>query len=197
MVEAFIDESMSAPSSDEYFLAVVAVVTNDRRKLVSAIRKARRVPKLKVKSELKASLTPPQVIKKLLTALASDPQVSVIGAVWESKRCEVADYEKLYQQVVARCALMCVRKSKIINLIIDKRYTNKKRQQELELEIRQGIAVIRGNIVRIFQEDSQRVKELTAADFVAWAFLQHYCHGNHEFYNIIRARVAHLDKLSQ
>ncbi len=197
-MDAFIDESwFSAKGSDDYFLAVVSVMTTDRRKIELAVRRLKRIPKLKTRSELKASISPPKIVSKFLHALAQDPNVTIVATIWRGKKSDVEDNEELYQRLVARCALQTVKRSKRIDLHIDKRYTRQNRQQELEGAIRESIADVSGNIVQVFQEDSQAVEELAAPDFVAWAFTQRYCHANSDFYNIIRAKVKHFDDLNK
>lgn len=195
-VVAFVDESFSAPTSDSYFVAVVAVFTNDRRSLELTIRRIRK-KRVQARSEFKAAKTPHKIIREFLVALASEPNLSITAAIWESKRTEVGDFEALYRQLVSRVALMVVKKHKRVDLVLDKRYSHKQSRDELELEIRRNFAFVRGNVVRILQEDSQRVTELAAADFIAWAFMQHYCKGISEYYNLIRSKVVHLDNLSQ
>jgi hypothetical protein len=197
-VDAFIDESwFSQKSSDDYFLVVVSVMTTDRRKIELAVRRLKRIPRLKSRSELKASASSAKVATKFLRMLASDPSVVIVAVIWQGKKIDVEDYEGLYQQLVARRALQTVKRSKRMDLHIDKRYTHKGRQQELEEKIREAIAEAPANIVRIFQEDLQSVKELAAPDFVAWAFTQRYCYANAEFYKIIRSKIKHFDDLSK
>ena len=197
-MDAFIDESwFSAKGSDDYFLAVVSVMTTERRKIELAVRRLKRIPKLKSRSELKASVSPPKIVSKFLHSLAQDPNITIVVAIWQGKKSDVGNNEGLYQRLVARCALQTVRRSKRVDLHIDKRYTRQNRQQELEGAIRESIAEVSGNIVQIFQEDSQAVEELAAPDFVAWAFTQRYCRANFEFYNIIRAKVKHFDNLTK
>ncbi len=161
------------------------------------MRKFRHIPRLKVKSELKASSSPPVIVKGFLRELAFEPDISIVAVVWSGNRKNIVDYEALYQHLVAQCAFHTVKLHKRIDLFVDKRYTNKKQQQELEKEIREAIASIPGNVVRVFQEESHVVKELTAPDFVAWAYMQRFCRSNAEYYRIIRARVVHFADLSE
>ncbi len=173
MVDAFIDESwLSGSASDDYFLAVVSVTTSDRRRLDLTVRKIRKIPRLKARSELKASVTPPGVIKRLLQPLADDANVSIVAAIWRGKRSAAKNHERLHQKVIGRCSLQTVGRHRRIDLCVDKRYTGRKRQEELGGAIREAIAVIPENVVRVFQQESHKVKELTAPDFVARAFMQ-------------------------
>ncbi len=196
IVTVFVDESFSAATSDDYFVVVIGVITQDRRRLELMTRRIRK-QRVKASSEFKASVTPPKLVKRFLKELAEDSNISIVAAIWESKRDAVGDFEELYRQLVARCVLRAIKKFPRAKVHIDKRYSHKRGQQALDLEIRRALALVRGNVVQIFQEDSRRVQELAAADFVAWAFMQHYCHANAEFYNLIRARVIHMDNLSQ
>lgn len=197
MADAFIDESwLTSTATGDYFLAVVAVITSRRRRLELLVRRAKRTPKLKAKSEIKASVTPPSLVKKMLRALAGDPELSIVAAIWRGKQKDVIKPEQLYQSVVGRCALHAVRRNPRIDLWLDKRYTDDFQKRELEGAVREAIAVVPGNIVRVFQEESHVVKELAAPDFVAWAFMQYYGRGNDEFYRLVRSRVAHFEDLS-
>ncbi len=195
MLCAFIDESLSLSPEGDYFVAVAAVITDERRRLELMVRRLKRLPKLKAHSELKASVTPPQMIMKFLSSLANNSALEIVASVWHGHRSLVGSYEALYQEVVGRCALPVVRRHPRIDLIIDKRYTHIDQQRELEEAIRESIAVVPHNIVRVFQEDSRVVPELTAPDFVAWAVMQRYARGEYQFYNLIRSKVVHFDEL--
>lgn len=185
------------PARDEQVLAVVSVITTHRRGLLLTTRRLKKMPKLKPKSELKASASSLDMIKKFLHALADDPHVSIVVTIWRGKRQAIQDHEQLYRKLVGRCALQTAKRSKRIDLFIDKRYTHKPQQQELEGAIREALAAVAGNVVRVFQEDSSVVKELAAPDFVAWAVSQRYGRNNREYYNIIRSKIVHFNDLSR
>jgi hypothetical protein len=197
MTYAFIDESwLAPPASDSYLLVVAAVMTTDRRRLELISRRLKRVSNLGARSELKASASSPRLASKFLLAIAG-ADISIVAAMWRGARDEICNYETLYQRVVARCALSVVRIQPRIDLVLDKRYTNLQQQRDLEGAIRESIAVVPRNIVRIYQQESHVVKELAAPDFVAWALMEHYGRGNGAFYNLIRARIMHFDDLSR
>lgn len=197
MVDAFFDESIQR-NGDELFLVVAAVVTTDRRHTELAVKRLKRKPKLKLKahSELKASASSREAVKGLLQALAQDPSVVIYAGIWQGKHDAMPDFESVYQTLIARVALQIVRHNVRADLHIDKRYNNRKRQQQLEQRIREQLVRVPKNVVRVFQEDSQVVKELTSADFVAWAYMQRYCYTTDEFYNLFKARVAIFEDLS-
>lgn len=197
MADSFIDESwLWDEVTDDYLLIVASVTTTRRREMQLAIRRLKRIPHLKAKSEIKATVTTPDVVKKFLQVLAVDPSVTITAAMWRGKRADIDDHETLYRRVMARCAWQVVKRNPRSDLYVDKRYTRRQRQNELESAIRESISVIPQNIVRVFQADSRVVKELAAPDFVAWAFLQHYGRNNDEFYRLIRGKVSHFDDLS-
>lgn len=197
MADAFIDESwLWDKTVDDYLLIVASVTTTRRRELQLAVRRLKRIPHLKATSEIKATLTTPDVVKKFLQVLAGDPSITITAAMWRGKRSDIDDYEALYQRVVARCAWQVVKQNPRSDLYVDKRYTRRQQQNELESTIRESISVIPQNIVRVFQADSRVVKELAAPDFVAWAFLQHYGRNNDEFYRLLRGKISHFDDLS-
>ena len=128
-------------------------MTTDRRKIELAVRSIKRIPKLKTRSELKASASSAQVAAKFLRLLADDPNVAIVAAIWRGEKQSVRDHEALYQHLVARCALQTVKRSKRIDLHLDKRYTRQNLQRELEEKIREALVPVTGNIVRIAQED--------------------------------------------
>ncbi len=198
MTDAFVDESwLSATPREDYLLAVVSVITSQRRRLQLITRRIKKhAGRLKAQSELKASASSPQIARRFLHALAAEPDVEITAAIWRGKRGEIEDYEALYQRVMARCVWQVVKRHPRCDVFIDKRYTNPNQQHDLEGGIREAIAGVRGNIVRVFQETSHAVQELAAPDFVAWAFVQRYGFGHEEFYRLIRSKVAHFDDLS-
>src|SRR3990172_369942 len=105
-MDAFIDESwLTEKSSDDYFLAVVSVLTTDRRRLELTIRRIRQVPQLRIRSELKAWSSPPEITKRVLHALADDPNILITAAIWKGKKGKVKNHEQLYQELVGRVAL--------------------------------------------------------------------------------------------
>ena len=195
MLCAFIDESLSLSSEDDYFIAVAAVITDDRRRLELLARRLKRAPKLKAHSELKASASSSITATRFLQRMSKMDEISITASIWQGKRRSIEDYEILYQSVVARCALGAVRRYPKIDLIIDKRYTNPEQQRALEGSIREAIASVPHNIVRVFQEESHVAKGLAAPDFVAWALMEHYARGEGYFYNLIRSKIVHFDDL--
>jgi hypothetical protein len=196
MVDAFIDESFIT-SGDEFFVVVASIVTTDRRGIERSMKRIKRIPKLKAHSEIKAAASSGMVAERVLITLALDPDLLIYVTMWSGKKRRVQDFEQLYQDVVARCCSQIVKRFKRIDIHLDKRYTDPDRQRRLEGKIREAIAVVPENIVRIFQEDSQKVKELAAPDFIAWAYTQRYGRGHGEYYHLIKAKVTHFENLSQ
>ncbi|MEK7250135.1 MAG: hypothetical protein AAB209_06890, partial [Bacteroidota bacterium] len=67
MADAFIDESWWWDEiTDDYLLIVASVATTRRREIQLAIHRLKRIPHLKAKSEIKATVTSPDVVKKFL-----------------------------------------------------------------------------------------------------------------------------------
>lgn len=196
MTDAFVDESFLS-YDDKLFVVVVSVASSNRRAIARNVQRLKRIPKLKAKAELKATLSPPRIIRKLLECLARETDIAIFVAMWQGEKKKAGDYEELYRRLAARCILQTVKRSQRVDVYVDKRYTDRKSQGKLEQTIRESIAIVPKNVVRIFQEDSRVVKELTAPDFMAWAISQRYGRANSEFYNLFRSRIVHLDDLSE
>ncbi|MEW5717495.1 MAG: DUF3800 domain-containing protein, partial [Chloroflexota bacterium] len=72
----------------------------------------------------------------------------------------------------------------------DKRYTHQYLRQKLEWHIRESITDVPNQTVVIRQEDSRAVKQLQAADFVAWAAGQKYVYENDAYCQIVQSKIV-------
>ena len=90
---------------------------------------------------------------------------------------------------MARLVRHCVERHPQVNVYLDRRYTNRAQQSQLEQTIREAIAHVPGQVVLIKQLDSWAVPGLQAVDFVVWAFEQKYASGNDWAAQIIAEQV--------
>jgi hypothetical protein len=170
---AFVDES-GDPSlnSGSRYLIVAAIMVSRPRPLALHIRRARRALRTKLRgAEFKARHAQPKEIERLLTALAEE-DISIVVIAVETSASRRLEGEKLYQETVARLVKRCVYLSPRLRVVLDKRYTNRKQQNDLETTIREAITDVPNQLVVIEPMDSTASPELQAVDFVAWAFGQ-------------------------
>lgn len=196
-VMGFLDESgdpAQTPFSSSY-LVVALLATIDARAIALLVRRARHAVGGRMPSgELKASHSSGKVIERFLGALADENIALYVAAVDKSTRRSI-EGEELYGQIVATVVRRCVERTRRLDLIIDKRYTNHAQQLALETTIREAIAEIPGHIVLIDQGDSAARPELQAVDFVAWAFGQKYERDNDRYARMLTKRVIVEDLL--
>lgn len=188
---AFVDESGDpSPNSGSRYLVVVAVMVSQPRSLALHIRRARRALRTKLRgAEFKARHAQPKEIERLLTALAKD-DISIVVIAVEKNTYHEFEGEMLYQETVARLVKQCVKISPRLRVVLDKRYTNRKQQNDLETTIREAIINIPDQLVVIESLDSTASPELQAVDFLAWAFGQKYERGNERFAKLLSPRVV-------
>ena len=84
-----------------------------------------------------------------------------------------------------------------IEITLDRRYTNERLRNLLEIAIRERLSDLPHQVVLIRQENSLHIKELQAVDFIAWAFYQKYERGNHQFYDCIASRIVEEEVLKK
>jgi hypothetical protein len=153
------------------------------------VRRARRALGAMLPSgELKASHATGKVIERFLGALADQNIALYVAAVDKSTRRTI-EGEALYRQAVAAVVRRCVQRSRRLDLIVDKRYTNPGQQLALETTIREVIADIPGHVVLIEQGDSAARPEVQAVDFVAWPFGQKYERGDNHYAGFLATKV--------
>jgi len=99
----------------------------------------------------------------------------------------------LYLTTASRLFRRCVERHPRLEIHFDKRYTSKFQSRMFERYLREEISDLSGTIVTVEQDDSVALKELQAADFVAWAAGQR-TRGNDTFWQIIAHRVV-LDEV--
>lgn len=188
----FLDESGGVdPFSGSHFLVVAVLTTRTPRPIKLHLKRARKGLRRKARpDEMKASTLHPDVIKRLLAAVAEEDLAIV--AVIVDKRVILRppeDPEDIYREAVTRAVAHCVTRWPRCELFLDKRYTKAALRHQLEVVIREGIADLPQQVVLIQQEDSRNRKELQVADHIAWAFYQKYELADDSFYEVLKDKV--------
>ena len=189
---AFIDEFGGISiSPDEPVLVIAAVITATPRNLDLIIKRAyRTLGAGRALGELKASSSDDKVIRRVLQAVVTqDVAIIVVLVDKRGMRKPPKEPEELYRQAVARTIRLCVARWPRLEVILDKRYTQEHLRRKLERSVRDEIAGVAEQAVTIRQEDSQAVKGLQVADFVAWAMGQKYQRGDDRYCALIEERV--------
>jgi len=190
MLIGFVDESGTpSPASGEQFFTVALLLVQKPRLVETLVRRVRRSLHRHARiSELKAARSHPGVIRRLMAGLAAiECEVYVIAVDKQSVAPQQS--EAVYRAAMARLVRHCVERHPQVNVYLDRRYTNRAQQSQLERTIREAIAHVPGQVVLIKQLDSWAVPGLQAVDFVAWAFEQKYALGNDWAAQVIAGQV--------
>lgn len=190
---AYIDEAgNAAPSRQSSFFVMSALCIDNPRIIQRIVRKVhRRLDSSEGKGELKAKKTRGKLVMELLEDLAvRDVEIFAVVTDHRLHGWMHSDPEELYRIVAARLVRKLCAYYPRIEITLDKRYTNRHQRDLLEVAIRDGLADLSQKMVLIRQDDSQHVRELQAADFVAWALYQKYERGNDSFYQLIASRIV-------
>ena len=193
----FVDETGDvgrAPGSSRY-LIVAAVLTRDPKPLRKTVVKTRKHLRKKLRNvpELKAWHTPKEVVMRLLQYIA-ELDVEITAAILDKRTAPAcSESEDWYRLVCAEAVWPCFEKYGWLQLVLDRRYTDKKRRKKLNhsilartLDFSQGP---RAFIAEIEHSDSAQEKGVQAADAVVWSIGQKYERGNDEFYEIIKDKI--------
>lgn len=194
MKYAFLDEfgGVSQNLEQDPYLIIAALITDSSRQLDLLTKRARRrFEVLRPKSELKATHSPENATRWILSGAAL-LDVALILVIQDKSMLSKfpKNPEDLYSQTVARTVRHCVERCPQIEVVIDKRYTQEHLRTKLEWRIRSAIADIPGQTVLIQQADSQTVKGLQVVDYVSWAAGQKYLRKDDSYFNLVKTRVA-------
>ena len=197
---AFIDEAGSAAvSKQSHFLIVAALCTDDPRSIDRLIRKAQKKHGSSLSAgELKANKSSDKLTITLLEALAQE-QIEIFAVVIDHRLMDnpPKEAEDVYRWATSRLVRKLAKRFPRIEITLDKRYTNARLRNLLEVAIRDGLSDLPHQLVVIRQEDSKHVKELQAVDFVAWAFYQKYERDDEQFHAYIAPRIVAEEVLSR
>jgi hypothetical protein len=192
MLQAYLDEAGDeTPFSGTPYLAVALLTTSSAQDLDRAVVRAHRKYGAGLASgEMKADASPPAVTTWLLHAIAVSPVEIVAVVVDKSAIIRPPTVSSaIYHLAVAETVRRAAQRQPQLDLHLDKHYTSPKLRQRLEETIHARLTGLAANVL-IRHEDSIAVKELQAADFVAWAVFQKYARDRTEFYQIIAPRVV-------
>jgi len=192
----FGDESGTPhPASEERFFTVALLVVQNPRHIETLVRRTRRSLRRRARtSELKAARSHPRIIRRFLTKLAT-VEGEIYVTVVDKQGITPQQSEAVYRAAMARVVRHCVESHPQMNLYLDRRYTNRTQQAQLEQAIREAIAHVPMQVVLIEQLDSWAVPGLQAVDFVAWSFEQKYGLGKDWAAQIIAEKVTVEEKV--
>jgi len=173
-------------------MAFGAIVTRQPRSLRLLVRRVYKKLGRRIggSGELKAAFSSHRVIYDVLTRVA-EADVHIV-CVTLDKSVIVSpprNAEALYHAAAGLLLRRCVEWWPRLEMHFDKRYTSRSQSREFERHLRENVADLSGLVVTIEQDDSIALKELQAADFVAWAAGQR-ARGNDRFWRLIEERVV-------
>ncbi len=196
MVIGFGDESGTPhPASEERFFTVALLVVQNPHHIETLVRRTRRSLRRRARtSELKAARSHPRIIRRFLTKLATI-ECEIYVTVVDKQGITPQQSEAVYRAAMARVVRHCVERHPQTDLYLDRRYTNRTQQTQLEQAVREAIAHVSMQVVLIEQLDSWAVPGLQAVDFVAWSFEQKYGLGKDWAAQIIAEKVIVEEKV--
>ena len=161
------------------------------RSCTQHIKRLYRKTKMAPGRELKAIYTPPNQTLRLLDAIARE-DVHIVAVVVDKRAVckEPADPEDWYRKAVALACWHCARRWPSLHITLDKRYTQRTLQEELEATIRADLDGLEAPSIPIEHRDSTTLPGLQLADFVAWAIARKYERGECEYYDRIRDKIT-------
>ena len=190
---AFIDESGTAGSEKgtNFFIIALANVEQPRVLELPVRRALKKFGRRLSSGELKASRLTNSTVTRLLEEITrQDVQISAVIVNQTAITSPPKDSETIYRQAITRIIYRLVEQYPMVEISIDRRYTNDNLRYELEKQVRMGIQNLNHTMVLIRQEDSHERKELQAADAITWAFFQKYERGERRFYDLIASKVV-------
>jgi formaldehyde-activating enzyme involved in methanogenesis len=123
----FIDETGNIIfSSENHFLIVAALGTNNRNSISRIIRNTQKKFGASLSSgELKAKKESAFVIRHVLTLLSKEP-IQIFTVVVDKKILNIPlkDPEEIYRWTISRLISMVVKKYPKVEIVLDRRYTN-------------------------------------------------------------------------
>lgn len=169
----YIDES-GEPGSSSRYIVVAAVVTNHDRRLAKNIASIWRAkPQFHHLGELHAHAVDDATRRRVLRTINHSGIVVRYVLV---KKNKAQDIDKAYYQAIAR---LVAEHSSASVYIADQRDTDRKR----------GTLLRKYGLTQAFAQvefrSSHTVKQLQAADFVAWALGRHYEHGDKTYVELV------------
>ncbi len=178
MQHVYIDESGDIGRKSKY-IVFASVITDNPRHLEKALKKIWRAkPQLHGHGELHANKVDDSTRNRVLKTLNELDIAFRYLAIDKSTQSE-----PLVRVYYRELAAFVVQHSDAHIIIVDKKDTNKKRQKTIEL------LGLQANFENVLFEESHKVKQLQAVDFIAWAIGRHYEADDSTFMDIIRGKL--------
>jgi hypothetical protein len=190
---AFVDESgtVGAENGTNFFIVALASVGQARVLELPVRRALKKFGRRLSIGEMKASRLTESVAMRMLEEIArQDIQISAVIVDQTTIIHPPEDSEIIYRQAITRVIYKLIEKYPMVEISIDRRYTNENLRYELEKHIRTGIQDLNHRMVLIRQENSFASKELQAVDAITWAFFQKFERSDSRFYDVIASKVV-------
>lgn len=187
-----------SPNSSRYFI-VAAMVIHDPNALVRLIKNARKkLGKKDWKGEIKFNNTTNPIRALILEGVAKlDCQVVWVSFEKDKLSSALLKNEKLLYLEACEIVLReIVRRipAKRMHVMIDKRYTNKKERDKIDMHIRTLVENNHAGYfipqVQVSQYDSIMSKELQIHDFIVGAIYQRIERGVYEYIDLIESKIV-------
>lgn len=189
----FLDES-GAWESRIFIIAVIIIGNPNAIKNVMKSARQKAKGKFRAKSIFKASRSNPAFIKRILTELAKR-SIDIMIGVWDKKRINSkSSKNEIYAKLLAQIINLALEKYPRLDLVIHKRYTLPRIQNQVRQIINQRVKS--GNFLSVDQKTEVECRELELADAVAWAVYQKYNNRKIESYAIIKNKIIKENRLA-
>lgn len=179
-----------------YFIVCIIIVGNPVE-IQNAMKIARHKSrgKFRIKGIFKASHANPGFVKAILTELSKRNIGIIIGVLDKRKKKQKIDKNTLYSKLLAKTIAIALGIYPRLDLVIHKRYTLPRIQNQIRQQIVSHIAKA-GLFLAIAQRTETECRELELSDAIAWAVFQKYNNKKLEFYEIIKKRIVKENRLA-
>lgn len=202
MAYIFLDESGDLgfkSSSSKWFLFTIAIVS-DSRSLERVIKRIWRPLKKKHKrlGELHAYHADAITRTRVLQRLSELEDLKVLTIILNKKKVyvDLQNQKNYLYNYTANILLDRLHSSGLlkigeaIELYIDRKDTNKRLRENFVEYLNNAMLVRRDGVFRVTLHASHENKSLQAVDFISWAIFRKYEHGDFEYYELIKSKIA-------
>ena len=168
----------------KYTVVITILATNTTREIEHCIKRTRqRKLRKHFLPELSGYEAKPSVLRYALREIAKC-SLKIFAIIVQGSGITKSPND-MYNEAAGILIRECCRRITITELIVDKR--NDKKTRFLFDEYVMGVV---GKDIKIRHEDSRREPAIQAVDLVAYAIRLKYQHGETEYYDLIKERVA-------
>ena len=194
----YIDESGdlgTKKGSSQYFI-ISAIKVNDSKKLERVANKIKRKNRKKMKSsnEIKGSLLPDNMKKKLLKKL-NTVDYEVYSIILNKQYLYKIGYNhtnnELYDILASKLAKIIPIDSPTF-IFVDKSKNKQKEIEMFNLQFIENLNNIKHYPIKIEHADSMHYKGLQIADMISWSTFQNFENNRTEFYNLIENKTEKI-----